>query len=47
MFSSYDDKRPTQAGKHKDLSLPVCVVWGEAGCAWPSRDVWKVNKARL
>lgn len=47
MFSSYDEKRATQAGKHKELPLHMCEVRGEAGCAWPSRDVWEVNKARL
>jgi len=46
-FSSYDEKRPTQAGKHTDLSLHMCEVWGKAGCAWPSRDVWEVNKVML
>lgn len=29
MFSSYDEKRPTQAGKHKDLSVHMCEVWGK------------------
>lgn len=47
MFSSYDEMRPTQTGKHKDLSLHMCEVWGEAGCAWPSRETGEVNKARL
>lgn len=47
MFSSYDDERATQVGKHGDLSLPACEVLGEAGCAWPCRDVWEVNKAQL
>lgn len=47
MFSSYDDERATQVGKHGDLSLPPCEVLGEAGCAWPCRDVWEVNKAQL
>lgn len=29
MFSSYDKKRPTQAGKHRDLPLHMCEVWGK------------------
>lgn len=47
MFSSYDEERPTQTGKHKDLSLCMCEVWGEVGYAWPSRDAGEVNEARL
>lgn len=47
MFSSYDEKRRTPAGKHKDSSLHMCELWGEAGYAWPSRDAGEVNKARL
>lgn len=46
MFSSYDEKRPTQVGKHKDLPLPVWGV-GEAGCAWPSRDVWEAEQGYM
>lgn len=47
MFSYYDKERSSQAGKHKDLPLHMCEVWGEAGCAWPSRDAREVNKARV
>lgn len=48
MFLSYDEERATQVGKHSDLSLRMCEVWGKrAGLARPCRDVWEVNKARL
>lgn len=46
MFSSEDEKRPTQLASTKPCHC-MCESVGEAGCAWPSRDAWGAKRARL